>query len=360
MKIVIPISRFEKSGGMRTLIILANGLAAKGHQVAFVVPKGQHKPSFPISPLVAIEVVGKDVGRLPLISGLLKKFQLALQMPRADVAIANAYMTAYVVWVSHLLKRVRHPVYFVQSYEPWAFGEFGDGNVLLKKIRTILAKWTYNLPFRYLCNSKRVQDLLSQRHNCSSDVVPMGVDLDIFQPRPRRAASNGTAMMTIGNKNRVKRYPLFLEAVSILAQDHSIEAWVASDDSALPLPAGVPAKREQPRNDCELAELYASASVFVSTSRFEGFGLPLLEAMACGTPVVTTNSGGILDFCSNRENCLIVESDRAEDVASAMREVLTDSALRQKLIRNGLETARRWNWAEYVDCFERLIDRNAL
>ena len=62
-------------------------------------------------------------------------------------------------------------------------------------------------------------------------------------------------------------------------------------------------------SDERVNELFNQATVFVQTSRHEGFCLPLLEAMAAGTPVVSTDAHGNRDFCRDGENCLIADAD---------------------------------------------------
>jgi glycosyltransferase involved in cell wall biosynthesis len=92
--------------------------------------------------------------------------------------------------------------------------------------------------------------------------------------------------------------------------------------------------------------------VFVQTSIHEGFCLPLLEAMAAGTPVVSTDAHGNRDFCRHEENCLIAK-DTPEAVARALDRVLKDPGLRARLIAEGLETAKEYAWERRIDRIER-------
>jgi glycosyltransferase involved in cell wall biosynthesis len=77
--------------------------------------------------------------------------------------------------------------------------------------------------------------------------------------------------------------------------------------------------------------------------------------MASGTPVVCTDADGNRDFCVDGENCLIV-ADRAGDVAAAIRRVLGDRALRERLARAGLDTAAEFAWEPRIDALERFLD----
>jgi glycosyltransferase involved in cell wall biosynthesis len=87
---------------------------------------------------------------------------------------------------------------------------------------------------------------------------------------------------------------------------------------------------------------YESAAAFVFPSRYEGFGLPPLEAMACGTPVVTANVSSLPEVVGDA--AVLVNPANVFDIARGIRDVLLDEALRTELIRRGLEQASRFSW----------------
>jgi glycosyltransferase involved in cell wall biosynthesis len=92
----------------------------------------------------------------------------------------------------------------------------------------------------------------------------------------------------------------------------------------------------------DLPKLYNAASLFVYPSLYEGFGLPPLEAMACGTPVITSNTSSLPEVVGNAG--IMVNPYNVDDLAEAMREVLTNEGLRQDMIGKGLERAKLFNW----------------
>ena len=89
---------------------------------------------------------------------------------------------------------------------------------------------------------------------------------------------------------------------------------------------------------------YESAAAFVFPSRYEGFGLPPLEAMACGTPVVASNVSSLPEVVGDA--AILVNPENVFDIARGIQEVLLDEELRVRLIRRGREQAARfsWNW----------------
>jgi len=92
-----------------------------------------------------------------------------------------------------------------------------------------------------------------------------------------------------------------------------------------------------------LAELYASTDVFVSGSWYEGFALPPLEAMAIGTAVVTTDSGGVREYARHGYNCLMVPPRDHRAIAEAVLALLRQPDLRRRLGENGRRTALRFS-----------------
>lgn len=87
---------------------------------------------------------------------------------------------------------------------------------------------------------------------------------------------------------------------------------------------------------------YAAATVFTLPSLYEGFGMPLLEAMACGTPVVTTTSSSLPEVVGDAG--LTVPPTDAEALGAALLRLLTDADLRAELRERGLRQARRFSW----------------
>jgi glycosyltransferase involved in cell wall biosynthesis len=95
-----------------------------------------------------------------------------------------------------------------------------------------------------------------------------------------------------------------------------------------------------------LAALYRLAAVFAFPSLYEGFGLPPLEAMACGTPVVTSRLSSLPEVVG--EAALLVDPESVEDIADGLARVLEDSALSARLVEAGHERARHFSWERSV------------
>src|SRR6202007_392150 len=95
-----------------------------------------------------------------------------------------------------------------------------------------------------------------------------------------------------------------------------------------------------------LAAMYRLASVFVFPSLYEGFGLPPLEAMASGTPVVTSNVSSLPEVAGDA--AVLVDPYDTLDIKEGIKRVLTDPVLRAKLREKGLARARHFSWEQSV------------
>lgn len=106
--------------------------------------------------------------------------------------------------------------------------------------------------------------------------------------------------------------------------------------------------------EADLPALMSGALAFVYPSLYEGFGLPLLEAMACGTPVITSNRSSLPEVAGDA--ALLVDPDDRSALAEAMTRITEDEALRETLRERGLRRARRYSWDETarmtVDAYE--------
>lgn len=97
-----------------------------------------------------------------------------------------------------------------------------------------------------------------------------------------------------------------------------------------------------PVSELELPALYASATALVYPSRYEGFGLPPIEAMACGTPVIASDIPPLRETVGDA--ALLVPADEADAWVEAARRVTASSALRRELTESGLSRARAFSW----------------
>ena len=93
----------------------------------------------------------------------------------------------------------------------------------------------------------------------------------------------------------------------------------------------------------KLPSLYRGAKALIFPSLYEGFGLPVVEAMACGTPVITANTTAMPEVAGDA--ALLVDPTSVEQIAEAMEQIVTDTSLRRQLREKGLARATQFSWA---------------
>jgi MMP alpha-(1->4)-mannosyltransferase len=200
-------------------------------------------------------------------------------------------------------------------------------------------------------------------------VIPLGVDTDTFRPRGERMPGRIVAVASADHP--LKGVAHLLDAVAKLRVDHEIDLQLVSSLS----PGGVTERRIEQLGlgDCttvtkgltddELAALMASAEVVAVPSLYEGFSLPTVEALACGTPVVASRAGALPEVVGPDGECaLLVPPGNVEALVVALRRLLDSPEERQRLGRAGRERAlARFSWRSvaeaHVAVYEQAIER---
>ncbi len=95
-------------------------------------------------------------------------------------------------------------------------------------------------------------------------------------------------------------------------------------------------------SEIDLARYYSSAALLAYPSLYEGFGLPPLEAMACGCPVITSNTSSLPEVVG--EAGIMVNPYDTDSLAKAIKQVLTDTKLRDDMVRKGLKQSKKFSW----------------
>jgi glycosyltransferase involved in cell wall biosynthesis len=192
-------------------------------------------------------------------------------------------------------------------------------------------------------------------------VVPYGVDHARFRPDEQPTQADGLPpagyLLYVGALVHRKRVPVLLEALARLRGDGAVDTKLVICGARSP---GMPGEEDVYStvsrlrledsvifvghvSDELLPQLYRGAAALVSASIYEGFGLTYLEAMACGTPVVTCGGSAISEVVGDAALVLPPAAPAAE-IADALAEILQDSKLRYDLIERGVDRARTFTW----------------
>lgn len=179
-------------------------------------------------------------------------------------------------------------------------------------------------------------------------VVPLGVDAMFC---PSRDASRGRDILTVGSIEPRKNLRRLVEAFIALKRERAIEGRLIVVGTAGKNFRSVRCDIEGYEkeilfkgyvSDDELVALYRRAALFVYPSLYEGFGLPVLEAMACGCPIVTSNVSSLPEVAGDA--AMLVDPRDPRAIAGAIERMMKDNGLRASYVARGLERARRFTW----------------
>lgn len=187
-------------------------------------------------------------------------------------------------------------------------------------------------------------------------VNPYGVDCERFRVRERRE-SQPLRFLFVGAVNARKGVPLLIEAWRCLNAAKA-ELWLVGGASkqALSLLPELPGFRyfgAVPHGD--VAELIRQCDVFVFPSYFEGFGLVLLEAMACGLPVITTTATAGPDIVTEGEDGWIIEPGDCAALVDRMNYCLEHPQVVREMGVQARATAQRFTWSAYGDRWMQIL-----
>jgi len=351
MKITFVLPHAGLAGGIRVVAIYADRLKKLGHDV-FVVSL----PADPISPLQQVKSLFKGKGwfsnngashfdSIDVPHRVLERSRPVTDadVPDADVVVATWWETAE--WVASLSEAKGAKAYFIQHHEAFNY---------LPKARV---EATYSLPMHKITISKWLVDLMQTRYNDHSvSLVPNSVDTKKFYVPFHGKQSIPTVGMLYSTAYW-KGCEISLKAFSLATLKIPNLRLIAFGESSpspdLPLPPGTEYTRNPPQNT--LKDFYAKCDAWLFGSRSEGFGLPILEAMACRTPVIGTPAGAAPELLAEGAG-ILVKPENPEDMARAIEQIcrLPDTAW-QTMSEAAYATATQYTWDDAVKLFEAAL-----
>jgi glycosyltransferase involved in cell wall biosynthesis len=309
LKITFVLARADLSGGVRVIATYADLLRQRGHDV-LVVSRPPRMPTFrerlrnsfrgTILPADARgEANHIDYHNVPHHVIDCHRAVFASDLPDADVVIATWWETAE--WVADLPPGKGSGVFFVQHYE-------AHEHIPADRVDT-----AWRLPLRKIVIAQWLADLARNRFGDAETIlVPNSVDLEQFA-QPARGKQPAPTVGMMYSTAAFKGCDITLRAVELARKQIPqlrLVAFGSMDPSPdLPLPANTHFVR-QPAQD-QLKHLYGQCDAWLFGSRSEGFGLPLLEAMASRTPVIATRAGAAPELLAGGRGWLVPLQDAA-------------------------------------------------
>ena len=243
--------------------------------------------------------------------------------PLDAIKVATWWETAPHVWEASLTRGVG--VYLVSDIETSYYPDKDEHGKVLT---------TYRPEFEFLTISRWNHRTLLD-YAPSATIVGCGVDHSRWHDLGLPRADN--AILALGRGNPLKNFPLTREAYLGFGEPRP-DLWLFGIEPEVAAGMGDRVTYHRLPSDEQVNELLNTCTVFLQTSRHEGFCLPILEAMAAGAPVVCTDAHGNRDFCRDGVNCLMPRDD-PRSVREALDAVLRDPELQARLRAGGRETA---------------------
>jgi phosphatidylinositol alpha-mannosyltransferase len=341
----LPRPGFRRGGIERVAHDLADGLGRRGHTVAVY----SHDPrppgaTYEVRPLPWKAFVSTWAGKRLTMGYLGNLLAILPRFADADVIMAHGD--------SLLLPLRRKPV--VRVMHGSALDEARSATSIGRRVSQtgvygleLLSALTQRHCVAVSANTRQSNPLIAH-------VIPNGVNQFVFHPEPGARAGH-PMIVFVGALGGRKRGSWLLDQFTHRIRPRCPDAelhMVCEPGAAV---AGVVYRTGL--SDQELAALYRRAWVFASPSTYEGFGLPYLEAMASGTPVVATPNPGSREVLNDGAYGRLAADD---DFASVICELLTDHAARETITRLGLERAAELSLERTLDSYESLLQTMVL
>ncbi len=261
-----------------------------------------------------------------------------------DIAVATHHTT--VDFVDLEIDAVRK-VYFVQSDER----RFHYNYNLLDLCQKTYEKDT----FEYMTEAVWIQRWLKEEFGYSAYFVPNGLDETLFYETSPLAKRNKKRVLIEGPINTpIKGMKDAYNALTGLDCD----IWIISAD--MPEKGWAYDRYFNAVPMHQMRDIYSSCDIFLKMSRVEGFFGPPLEAMACGCAVVVSKCTGYDEYIVNEKNALVVEKGDIFGAREAVKKLLTDESIKQRLVEEGKKTAQEWSWERSIDFLESMIKEDAV
>jgi len=200
----------------------------------------------------------------------------------------------------------------------------------------------------------------------SIDVIPNGIDLDRFSPDENAKSSDVLRLLTVGRLSFTKRMEILIDAVEILHKEgckvhftvvgggqfeQKLKQLVAERNlgDIIEITGRIEAEK--------MPQIYHQHDIFISASMQEGMSNAMLEAMACGLPIITTRCEGVEELVA--DNGIVVERAQAEEIAEAIRELAIDKQSYRQMSCASRKRAALFSWSsvadQYIECCKKVL-----
>jgi glycosyltransferase involved in cell wall biosynthesis len=262
------------------------------------------------------------------------QIELTRGLPDCDVIVATYW--------EHIQACVETGIAPVVYFEQGDFHLYDwEGDCVSEKAKNVV-RMQYTLAPYITTVSATTAKHIKGKFGRESTVFHNALDANVFYPKDNQKQSDKKYMMIVGSEQTsFKGIEDLHKVYNLLKQKgYNIELlWLTQEP---PIHSQGDVFVNPPLN--LIGDLYRQAYVYVCGSYYESFPLPPLEAMACGTPVVTTSNAGVQEYAQDGYNCLMTDPGDIEGLANKIIQLLNDQELYYRLQHNGYQTANHFQW----------------
>ncbi|MCK5510464.1 glycosyltransferase family 4 protein [Candidatus Parcubacteria bacterium] len=337
MKITIIIPRLKISGGVIILAIYAHYLFLLGHEVKIIMNNPvawrrflanllKYKPNW-------MSDFKLKIIRTPEIN---EKY-----FSEADILMISTYRHANLI--KNFSNKFGKKVYLIQHDERLYHGKSDE------------VAEAYKLPFKFIAVSTWVKERLKKDFNQDTELLLNTLDKNIFYPREIKRSDRDIRILMLHHTYEWKGAKEGMEIINDLKKKHNNIKLIMYG-----------ARQENVECDeyyykpfgKETAELFSGCDVFLCPSWDEGFGLPSLEAMACGCALATYDNGGSRDFAFHNKTALVAERRNKKDLKEKLELLIKNSGLRKQIAKNGCQFVKEMpTWKEQAKKMELILQK---
>ena len=243
-----------------------------------------------------------------------------------------------------------------------------DSQKKLVQMLCIHEKWFLNVPTRYVADSLATKNDAVRFWRLAADKIDVIHLASFVEPRNARTTFGSNKILIVSDIAQRKNHVRLLEAFDLIQQECPYAELVIVGSVIEPVPefesliADMQAEHSHRKitrynhaSDQDIVYLYSEADVFVYPSLYEGFGLPVLEAMACGCPVITSNVSSLPEVAGDA--AILVDPHDPKAIARAIIAVLKDDELKRELSKRGVEQAKKFSWEKTAQDFLEVFDK---
>lgn len=271
---------------------------------------------------------------------------------KPDVIHSHTFMMKYAL-LPMIIKKVTVRIHTVHVPAPMEINSkiwFKIQDIAYKKFRCIP-----------VAVSNAVRDTVEELHNLKNIlVIYNGINLENFKNGCKKDKKY-MQLIHIGRFASYKNHELLIDTFNILCKSYTNIKLVLVGQGELlnviqdkVIKSGIADKVEFIETSDNIPELLSNSDIFVFSSKYEGFGLVIAEAMACELPIVSTKVGGVVEMVKDGINGFLVDGNDTEAFANAVAQILENSKLRKKMSRESSKIASQFDLKNTVNEYEKL------